>query len=66
VCICATDKPIIVTGAMLFVHVYLGVIHPMMTEAWRAISKGSVSTEYAKSHHGKWYEEQTHKADTKG
>jgi len=62
----AHDIAFIVTGAMLFVHVYLGVIHPMMTEAWRAISKGTVSTEYARSHHGKWYEEQLQKADKKG
>jgi len=62
----AHDVAFIVTGAMLFVHVYLGVIHPMMTEAWRAISKGTVSSEYARSHHGKWYEEQVSKADKKG
>ena len=60
------DIAFIVTGAMLFVHVYLGVIHPMMTEAWRSISKGTVSTEYARSHHGKWYEEQVQKAGKKG
>ena len=53
------DVAFIVTGAMLFVHVYLGVFHPMMKEAWRAITKGTVSIEYAKSHHGKWYEEVT-------
>lgn len=51
------DVSFIVTSAMLFVHVYLGVLHPMMKEAWRAITKGTVSVEYAKSHHGKWYEE---------
>lgn len=49
------DVSFIVTGAMLFVHVYLGVFHPMMKESWNAIWKGTVSTEYAKSHHGKWY-----------
>jgi formate dehydrogenase subunit gamma len=54
----AHDVAFIVTGAMVFVHVYLGVIHPMMTEAWSAISKGTVSEEYAKSHHGLWYAEQ--------
>jgi formate dehydrogenase subunit gamma len=55
------DVAFIVTGTMLFVHVYLGVIHPMMNEAWNAITKGTVSTKYAKSHHGKWYEEITKK-----
>ena len=51
------DVAFIVTGAMLFVHIYLGVIHPMMTESWKAITGGKISTEYAKSHHGKWYKE---------
>jgi formate dehydrogenase subunit gamma len=50
------DISFIVTGAMLFVHIYLGVFHPMMKESWNAIWKGTVSSEYAKSHHGKWYE----------
>jgi len=51
------DVSFIVTGCMLFVHIYLGVIHPLMTEAWKAITKGTVSAEYAKSHHGKWLKE---------
>ncbi|MFC2033039.1 formate dehydrogenase subunit gamma [Chloroflexota bacterium] len=51
------DVSFIVTGTMLFVHIYLGVIHPLMTESWKAITGGKISTEYAKSHHGKWYEE---------
>ncbi len=42
---------------MIFVHIYLGIIHPLMTEAWNAIWRGTVSVEYAKHHHGKWYEE---------
>ncbi len=62
----AHDVAFIVTGAMLFVHVYLGVIHPMMTEAWGAISKGTVSAEYAKSHHGLWYDKQMKKGNEKG
>ena len=51
------DIAFIVTGAMLFVHIYLGVLHPLMTEAWNSMARGKVSVEYAKSHHGKWYEE---------
>ena len=51
------DIAFIVTGAMLFVHIYLGVIHPAMTEAWGAITKGTVTAEYAKMNHGKWYKE---------
>ena len=51
------DIAFIVTGAMLFVHIYLGVIHPLMTESWGAIVRGKISAEYAKKHHAKWYEE---------
>ena len=53
------DIAFIVTGCMLFVHIYLGVLHPLMTEAWGSMARGKVSAEYAKSHHGKWYEEVT-------
>ncbi len=55
------DIAFIVTGCMLFVHVYLSVIHPLMRPlrigAWSSMmTRGKVSAEYAKSHHGKWYE----------
>ncbi len=49
------DISFIVAGSMFFVHIYLGVIHPMMKEAWGAITTGKVTAEYAKTHHGKWY-----------
>ncbi|MFC1955736.1 formate dehydrogenase subunit gamma [Chloroflexota bacterium] len=51
------DIAFIVTGAMLFVHIYLGVIHPLMTESWKAMRGGKISVQYAKTHHAKWYEE---------
>ena len=51
------DVSFIVAGTMLFVHIYLGVLHPLMTESWGAIVGGKISTEYAKTHHAKWYEE---------
>jgi len=53
------DIAFIVTGAMLLLHIYLGVIHPLMTESWGAMVRGKVSAEYARKHHGKWYEEVT-------
>ena len=59
------DVSFIVTGAMLFVHIYLGVIHPAMTEAWASITKGTVTVEYAKTHHGKWYKEVSKKGSKK-
>ncbi|MFC2058693.1 formate dehydrogenase subunit gamma [Chloroflexota bacterium] len=51
------DISFIIAGGMLFVHIYLGVFHPMMTESWRAMTAGKISSEYAKSHHYKWYKE---------
>jgi formate dehydrogenase subunit gamma len=42
---------------MIFVHLYLAIVHPLMSEAWNSMWRGTVSEEYAKSHHGKWYEE---------
>ena len=53
------DVSFIATGAMLFVHIYLGVFHPLMTEAWRSMTEGKISEEYARSHHLKWYEQVT-------
>jgi len=53
------DIAFIVTGAMLLLHIYLGVIHPLMTESWRTMVGGKMSVEYAKKHHTKWYEEVT-------
>lgn len=55
------DVSFIVTGAMFFLHIYLGVLHPMMNEAWGSMANGKISVEYAKAHHGKWYEETTRK-----
>ena len=44
---------------MFLLHIYLGVFHPMMTEAWSSITGGKISEEYAKKHHAKWYAEVT-------
>lgn len=51
------DVSFIISGAMLFVHIYLSIFHPLMTEAWSAMAGGKISAEYAKAHHAKWYEE---------
>ena len=51
------DVCFIAGGAMTLLHIYLGSIHPRMTESLRAMITGKISVEYAKSHHGKWYKE---------
>ena len=57
------DVAFIATGCVFFVHIYLSVAHPLMrplrTGPWNSMVRGKVSVEYAKSHHGKWYEEIT-------
>ena len=57
----AHDVSFIVIFLMFLLHIYLGIIHPMMRQhggCFRAMVPwdGTVSEEYAKSHHGKWYE----------
>jgi formate dehydrogenase subunit gamma len=47
----------IVALAMLFVHIYLGALHPRMSESFRSMLSGKISPTYAKHHYGKWYEE---------
>jgi formate dehydrogenase subunit gamma len=63
------DLAFIATGTMLLLHIYLGVLHPLMgpraTGSWNAMAHGTVSAEYAKSHHAKWYDEAVAKAEEK-
>ncbi|MBN2238657.1 MAG: cytochrome b/b6 domain-containing protein [Dehalococcoidales bacterium] len=59
------DVAFIAGGAMLFVHIYLAVFHPLMNEAWGSMINGKISVEYAKAHHGKWYKEVTGKKTKK-
>jgi len=42
---------------MLLLHIQLGVFHPRMDESLLSIVDGKVSGVYAKSHHGKWYDQ---------
>ena len=63
------DIAFIVTASMFFLHIYLSAIHPLMrpwrTGAWSSMARGKVSAEYAKSHHGKWYEKISKGEETK-
>ncbi|MBN2462309.1 MAG: cytochrome b/b6 domain-containing protein [Dehalococcoidia bacterium] len=51
------DVAFLLAFLMLLVHIYLGVIHPRMTESLRSMWDGKISEKYARSHYGKWYEE---------
>jgi formate dehydrogenase subunit gamma len=53
----AHDVAFIVALLMFLVHIYLGVIHPRMTESLRSMLDGKISRKYARSHYGRWYEE---------
>jgi formate dehydrogenase subunit gamma len=61
-CVFVHDIAFIATGCMFFVHVYLSVAHPLMRPLRTGplnsmFGGGTVSSEYARSHHGKWYAE---------
>jgi len=55
----AHDVAFVLGGVMLLLHIYLGAIHPRMTESFKSMVTGKASVEYAKSHLGKWYDEVT-------
>ncbi|MFC1914060.1 formate dehydrogenase subunit gamma [Chloroflexota bacterium] len=56
-CVIIHDIAFLLAFLMLLVHIYLGVIHPRMTESLRSMWDGNISKEYAGSHYGKWYKE---------
>jgi len=52
----AHEVAYIVVLPMFFVHIYLSVLHPLMTGVWRSmLADGQVPAEYVKSHHARWY-----------
>ena len=59
------DVTFLTAFAMLLVHIYLGVIHPRMTESFNSMVDGKISIHYAKSHYGKWYAETSKKGKGK-
>jgi formate dehydrogenase subunit gamma len=56
-CVIIHDIAFLLAFLMLLVHIYLGIIHPRMVESLRSMWDGKISTNYAKSHYGKWYDE---------
>jgi len=56
-CVIIHDVAFVLVFLMLLVHIYLGIIHPRMTESLRSMWDGRISKTYAKSHYGKWYKE---------
>ena len=57
-CVFFHDVAFIAIFLMFLVHIYLGVIHPLMRQhggSFKSMVNGKVTAEYAKSHHGKWY-----------
>lgn len=52
------DLCLIVGGAMVVLHVYLGAMHPKMTESLHSMVTGKASVEYVEEHHKKWYKKE--------
>ena len=51
------DMAAATVGAAVIGHSFLGLFHPEYKEALNGIIHGTVSEEFAKGHHGQWYEE---------
>lgn len=51
------DVFFILFAAMTLLHMYLGAVHPYMTESLRSMITGVIPARFAKTHYGKWYEE---------
>jgi formate dehydrogenase subunit gamma len=52
------DVAFILVFLMFFVHIYLGVLHPLMRQhggSFQSMIDGTITSDYARSHHGKWY-----------
>lgn len=44
---------------LIILHAYLSVGHPASRPSFRGMTKGDVDEDYAKHHHGRWYDEIT-------
>ena len=53
------DVGFIILLVFAFVHVYLSVFHPKMRGIFWSMWGGTISAEYASSHHKKWYDDVT-------
>ena len=62
-CVIIHDVAFLLALLMLLVHIYLGVIHPRMTESLQSMFNGKISVHYARSHYGKWYDEVSSKKE---
>lgn len=43
--------------AVIVGHIYLSVLHPGSSPAFRGVVKGDVDVEFVKEHYGEWYDE---------
>lgn len=57
------DIAFAISFLMLLVHIYLGIIHPRMTESLNSMLDGKISATYAEHHYSKWYEETAKKEE---
>lgn len=48
---------VVVAMCFVLVHLYMVVVHPLTNEAIAAMTLGTVSDDYARTHHPRWYAE---------
>ncbi len=46
----------ILVFVMFLAHIYMGILHPRMSESLRSMKDGKISPTYARSHYRKWYD----------
>ena len=46
---------VVVVMCFVLVHLYMVVVHPLTNEAIAAMTLGTVSDDYARTHHPRWY-----------
>jgi len=49
----------VVVVIVFLVHIYMGILHPRMRGSLRSMLDGKITSDYAKHHHPKWYDELT-------
>ncbi len=50
------DIAFILLGGMFLIHFYLSLFHPMFAESKRAMTRGTVTAGYVRTHSRRWYD----------
>jgi len=60
------DAGALLMGAVIVGHVYLSLLHPNSREAINGMLWGTVTTKFAREHHGRWYRQLMKQQEQRG